>query len=128
MTLTELKKGMCHCKAVEFQVMLSDGLKDLRRCNCSLCSRRGAIMASAPLASLKVVKGEENLSLYQWNSKTAKHFFCKICGIYTHHQRRSDPTQFGFNIACLEGVNPFDFEDQLFIGKGAGQTLVHQDK
>jgi hypothetical protein len=42
---------------------------------------------------------------------TAKHFFCSKCGIYTHHQRRSNPDQFGVNVACLLGVSPFDFED-----------------
>ena len=42
---------------------------------------------------------------------TAKHYFCSICGIYTHHQRRSNPLQFGFNVACLEGVNPFELEN-----------------
>lgn len=68
-------------------------------------------MASVALADLSVTKGEENLTLYQWNTKTAKHYFCRTCGIYTHHQKRSDPSQFGFNVACLEGVDPFELAD-----------------
>ncbi len=54
---------------------------------------------------------------------TAKHYFCKTCGIYTHHQRRSNPKEFAFNIACLEGVNPFDFKD-VPVGDGKSQSLV----
>ena len=116
-------KGSCHCEQVCFEVELENGLVDLRRCNCSLCRRKGAIIASVPLEKLKVTKGEDVLSLYQWNSKTAKHYFCSNCGIYTHHQRRSKPTEFGFNIACLEGVNPFDYTE-IQIGDGASQKLV----
>ncbi|SRR6266516_4520301 len=51
------------------------------------------------------------LSLYKFNTGTAKHFFCSKCGIYTHHQRRSNPNQYGVNVACLSGLSPFDFED-----------------
>jgi hypothetical protein len=69
---------------------------------------RGAIAASVPIDGLKIIKGAEKLTLYQFNTMTAKHYFCSVCGIYTHHQRRSNPHQFGFNVACLEGVNPFD--------------------
>ena len=76
-----------------------------------MCKRRGAIVASVSLDRLKILKGEEFLSLYQFNTKTAKHYFCSKCGIYTHHQRRSNPTQYGFNVACLEGVNPFELEN-----------------
>lgn len=88
--MSEIKKGQCHCGAVEFQKELENSLEDIRRCNCSLCRRKGAIIASVAVEKLKVTKGEGNLSLYQWNTKTANHFFCKTCGIYTHHQRRSD--------------------------------------
>ena len=96
----------CHCGAVEIELDLPNGLENLRRCDCSLCRRRGAIAASVPLSGINIVKGEDNLVLYQFNTKTAKHFFCKVCGIYTHHQRRSNPEQYGFNVACLEGISP----------------------
>jgi len=69
---------------------------------------RGAIAASATLDGIHVIKGADKLTLYQFNTNSAKHYFCSICGIYTHHQRRSNPNQFGFNVACLEGVNPFE--------------------
>jgi hypothetical protein len=103
-----IHKASCHCGAVVLELSLPNGLDDARRCDCSMCRRRGAIVASVPLDGIKILKGEDVLSCYQFNTKTAKHYFCSICGIYTHHQRRSNPHQYGFNVACLEGVNPFD--------------------
>ncbi len=100
----------CHCGAVEMEVTLSDGLITKRRCDCSFCRRRGAVAVSAPLSGIRIVKGEDNLTLYQFGTMTAKHYFCKTCGIYTHHQRRSNPNQYGVNAACLDGVNPRDLD------------------
>ena len=103
--------GTCHCKSVQFTVTLSDGLNSARRCTCSFCAMRGAIAVSAPLGGIQFTKGEEHLSLYQFNTGAAKHYFCSKCGIYTHHQRRSNPNEFGVNVACLEGISPFDFSE-----------------
>lgn len=103
--------GACHCGAVRFHVHLSEGLHSARRCTCSLCRMRGAVAVSADIADLEVTRGKDALTLYQFNTGTAKHYFCSRCGIYTHHQRRSDPSQYGVNVACLEGVSPFDFEE-----------------
>lgn len=72
---------------------------------------RGAVTVSARLDDIVFVQGQDNLTLYQFNTHTAKHYFCKTCGVYTHHQRRSDPSQFGINVACIEGVSPFDFAE-----------------
>lgn len=99
-------RASCHCGAVQIELDLPDGLIDVRRCDCSLCRRRGAIAASVPLSGIHIVAGHEVLKLYQFNTKTAKHYFCANCGIYTHHQRRSNPHLYGFNVACLEGINP----------------------
>jgi hypothetical protein len=107
---TEIKpkhKASCHCGAVVLELNLSKGIVDPRRCDCSMCRRRGTIVASVALSGIKVVQGEEFLKLYQFNTNTAKHYFCSRCGIYTHHRRRSKPTQYGYNVGCLEGVNPF---------------------
>jgi hypothetical protein len=101
----------CHCKAIQFEVKLSDGLNTARRCTCSFCRMRGAVAVTAELGSIKFISGETLLTLYQFNTGTAKHYFCSVCGIYTHHQRRSNPNEYGVNVACLEGVSPFDFED-----------------
>lgn len=101
----------CHCGSVEILLDLPNGLEDVRRCDCSLCRRRGAITASIPLSGITILKGRDDLTLYQFNTKTAKHYFCKKCGIYIHHQRRSNPSQFGFNLACLEGLNPLKIQN-----------------
>jgi hypothetical protein len=98
----------CHCGAVVLELDLPNGIVDPRRCDCSICRRKGAIAASVPLSGVKVIQGAESLKMYQFNTKTAKHFFCSHCGIYTHHQRRSNPSQYGYNVGCLEGVNPFE--------------------
>lgn len=101
-------RASCHCGAVELVLDLPDGIVNPRRCDCSICRRKGAIVASVRLSGIRVVKGADILRLYQFNTSTAKHYFCSICGIYTHHQRRSNPQEYGFNVGCLEGVNPFD--------------------
>jgi hypothetical protein len=72
---------------------------------------RGAIAVSASLDGINITRGSELLTVYQFNPNTAKHYFCSRCGIYTHHQRRSNPKQYGVNVACLEGMSPFDFQE-----------------
>ena len=62
-------------------------------------------------SDLTIETGEEFLTLYQFHTLTARHYFCRICGIYTHHQRRSDPSLYGVNAACIKGVSPFDFAE-----------------
>jgi hypothetical protein len=125
--MNTVKTATCHCGAVELKIDLPDGLVNLRRCNCSLCRRKGAVMAMAPLAALRVSRGEENLGIYQWNTRVARHFFCKTCGIYTHHQRRSNPEEYGFNVACLEDVDPFAL-DEIALGDGASMSLVTESR
>ena len=106
--ILERHRATCHCGSVELELHLPDGIVDPRRCNCSMCRRRGAVVASVPLSGLRIVKGEESLKLYQFNTHVARHYFCANCGIYTHHRRRSNPEQYGYNVGCLVGVNPFD--------------------
>jgi hypothetical protein len=72
---------------------------------------RGAIAVLAALQDIEITSGAGLLTLYQFNTLQAKHYFCSKCGIYTHHQRRSNPGEYGINAACLEGVSPFDFEE-----------------
>lgn len=104
-------QGGCHCGAVQFEVKLSDGFKTVRRCTCSYCRMRGAVAVSADLDAIRFVRGEDALTTYRFNTGSARHFFCSQCGIYTHHQRRSNPRQFGVNVACLAGISPFDFAE-----------------
>ena len=66
----------------------------------------------------RVIKGEEKLKLYQFHTKVAKHFFCSVCGIYTHHNPRSNPAMTGFNIGCTQDINNINLKDiQLIDGQ-----------
>lgn len=93
----------CHCGAVRLSFPTLD-LASARRCDCSLCSRRGAIAVTVPVAELTVEAGE-TLRLYTFNTHVAQHHFCDRCGVYTHHRRRSNPEEYGVNLACVEGVD-----------------------
>jgi hypothetical protein len=103
--------GGCHCGAVRFEADLAHGLDSALRCTCSLCRMRGAVVVMADLGGLKITSGEEHLAEYRFNTGSARHYFCRTCGIYTHHQRRFDPSQYAINAACLDGVRPFDFAE-----------------
>lgn len=96
----------CHCGAVEIDAEFPQGLASAARCDCSFCLRRGAAAVTATTESLRIVKGADALTLYSWGTHTARHYFCKTCGIYVYHQRRSDPAECGVNLACIEGGNP----------------------
>ncbi|WP_136635074.1 GFA family protein [Pseudooceanicola onchidii] len=95
----------CHCGAVELAVILANGVEGARRCNCSFCRRRGAVTVTAAQGGVRIVKGADDLQRYQWGTRTAEHYFCKTCGIYTHHRRRSRD-EFAVNLAAIDGVDP----------------------
>lgn len=105
------RTGQCHCGGVRFRAKLSDGFETLRRCTCTYCRMRGAVVVSAEAGGVEVLHGAELLTSYRFNTGVAQHFFCARCGIYTHHQRRSNATQYGVNVACLDGLSPFDFAE-----------------
>ena len=103
--------GACHCGAVRFTVTLTEGFASARRCTCSICRMRGAVAVTSTPADFRITHGEDKLSTYRFNTKTAEHHFCSNCDIYTHHKRRSNAGQIGVNVACLEGVSPFDLAE-----------------
>ena len=70
-----------------------------------------------PKENFKLLEGSESLSLYQFNTEIAKHFFCKKCGIYTHHNRKSDPNGMGVNLGCIEDLDSMEFDAIQFDGK-----------
>lgn len=127
MEIQPVHRASCHCGAVQLELDLPNGLVELRRCDCSLCRRRGAIVASVPLDGLRILAGEDQLSLYQFGTHTAKHYFCSQCGIYTHHQRRSKPHEYGFNVGCLEGVNPYELVEVPVL-HGVRHPADHPDE
>ena len=102
--------GRCHCGAVRFRARLTEGLDSARRCDCSFCRMRGAVAVTAGLGGVEVLDGAELLTEYRFNTGVARHYFCSRCGIYTHHQRRSNPNEYGVNAACLN-VSPFAFAE-----------------
>jgi hypothetical protein len=101
--------GACHCGAVKFTVTLTEGFASARRCTCSICRMRGAVAVTSTPEQFRITEGADMLATYRFNTRTAEHHFCSVCGIYTHHKRRSNPHQLGVNVACLDGVSPFDF-------------------
>lgn len=112
--------GSCHCGAVTFRI---DGeITESYTCDCSLCRKKNALMAKIPQDRLTITSGEDKLSLYQWNTRIAKHYFCKLCGIYPFHRKRSNPEEYGVNLHCLDDFDPASLPTKL--GKGKGMTLV----
>lgn len=90
----------CHCGSVRF--VFQAQINELVRCNCSLCTKRNALMVSVPRDSLQVIAGEDALRSYRWNTGKAQHYFCATCGIYTFHQRRIDPGMCSVNAFCID--------------------------
>jgi len=101
--------GACHCGAVQFTVTLTQGFASARRCTCSICRMRGAVAVTSTHDGFTITQGADKLATYRFNTRTAEHHFCVVCGIYTHHKRRSNPNEIGVNVACLADVSPFDF-------------------
>jgi hypothetical protein len=95
--------GSCHCGRVTFA--LDAKLDYVMACNCSLCRRVGALWHGASDASFRITSGEDELLLYQFNTKTAKHYSCKQCGVHPFSRPRLDPTRWAVNVRCIDGVD-----------------------
>lgn len=106
--------GSCHCGAVRFTIDAE--IDEVIRCDCSLCRRKGALMAKVPESGLNLEAGEEALTLYQWNTGVAKHWFCRHCGIYPFHRKRSAPDSYGVNVGCLEDFDVAAYSYRLADG------------
>jgi hypothetical protein len=125
-SVTTAHAGSCHCGAVRFTVELPAEPR-AARCDCSICSMKGAVAVGAPLAALEIVEGADKLTCYRFNTGVAKHWFCSICGSYTHHQRRSDPTTYGVNVACL-GLHPMHDFPEVPVLDGINHSLDNDGK
>jgi hypothetical protein len=106
--------GSCHCGAVRFRVEAD--IDELTTCDCSLCTRKNAVMAKVHERALTITAGEEILSQYEWNTKRAKHYFCSRCGVYTFHRKRAAPDHFGINVFCLAEFDPASFAVRATAG------------
>lgn len=98
-----IHQGSCHCGRVRFA--LQAHINFVMDCNCSLCRRRGALWQGASDQQLTVVAGEEDLVLYQFNTLTAKHYFCRHCGIHPFARPRLDSSKWVVNVRCIDGVD-----------------------
>jgi hypothetical protein len=96
-------QGSCHCGRVRFE--LQAHITTALECNCSFCRRLGALWLSVPEADLKVLAGGEYLTLYQFGTRTAQHYFCRHCGIAPFSRPRQDPTRWAANLRCLEDLD-----------------------
>ena len=114
-----MKTLTCHCGAVEIQVNLEEEIDKLMRCNCSMCKRKGTMVTTINKENLKIVKGEDKIKIYQFNTKVAKHHFCSECGVQTHNLRRSDPNTYGINMGCIDEIEVNKlFKLKTFISDG----------
>ena len=114
-----MKTLTCHCGAVEIQINLQEEIDKLMRCNCSMCKRKGTMVTTINKENLKIVKGEDKIKVYQFNTKVAKHHFCSECGVQTHNLRRSDPNTYGINMGCIDEINVNElFKLKTFISDG----------
>ena len=117
-----MKKLKCHCGEVEVETNIPDNLEKILKCNCSICKRKGAVMSMVKNEDFKIIKGQDKLKLYQFHTKVAKHFFCINCGIYTHHNPRSNPTMTGFNVGCIDDIDTFKLKN-ISINNGQNHPL-----
>ena len=115
MTTHTTHRGSCHCGRVVFE--LDAAVAQVIECNCSICRRRAALWIGATDAQLRIVSGESELTLYRFGTETAKHYFCKHCGIHPFARPRIAPDRWAVNARCIEGLElrqltvvPFDGE------------------
>jgi len=97
-------EGRCHCGAVRFEI--ETDIPELTMCDCSMCHRRNAVMVKVHESRFTLLAGAEALAEYQFHTRTARHFFCRTCGIYPFHRKRVSPDHFGVNVHCLQDFDP----------------------
>jgi hypothetical protein len=107
-------QGSCHCGAVRFAI--TTGFPELTTCDCSICKRKNALMVKVHESSFELLAGKEALTEYQFHTHTARHFFCRTCGIYPFHRKRVTPDYYGVNVHCLEGFDPEGIPVRATIG------------
>lgn len=112
--------GSCHCGAVRFN--FNADVRELIRCDCSLCSKRNAVMGKIEERLFQITEGQSALSLYQWNTGRAQHYFFSKCGIYVFHRMSTLPTSFGVNAYCLDDFEP----SSVPISKSSGSLIPLQ--
>ena len=95
------QNGGCHCGAVRFRVFVA-GAKAIA-CNCSICAKKGMVNLIVTSEQFELIDGAASLSTYQFNTRAARHKFCKHCGIHPFSHPRSHPDGYDVNARCLDG-------------------------
>jgi hypothetical protein len=116
MTETRRHTGSCHCGSVRFAI--TTDFPELTTCDCSICRRKNALMVKVHEDQFELLAGADHLSEYQFHTKTARHFFCKVCGIYPFHRKRVTPDFVGVNVFCLDDFEPEGIPVRATVGKG----------
>jgi len=110
------KKGGCHCGAVTFEVRTA-GEIEVVNCNCSMCSKAGYLHLMVPKVDFRILTGEDKLTTYRFNTGTAKHTFCSICGVKPFYVPRSHPDGWSVNFRCLDADDFASVMTTEFDGK-----------
>jgi hypothetical protein len=93
--------GGCHCRRVRFEVMAAAQI-EVGECNCSMCSKTGFLHLALAREQFRLLSGEDALTTYQFNTRTARHLFCAYCGIKSFYVPRSNPDGYSVNARCLD--------------------------
>jgi hypothetical protein len=107
--------GGCHCGRVRFTATAD--LAGVTDCNCSICTKKGFLHLIVPPGQFVLLSGEADLTTYQFNTNTAKHTFCRVCGIHPFYVPRSDPDKIDVNVRCLDDVDPTRVDAHAFDGR-----------
>jgi hypothetical protein len=108
-------EGGCHCGRVRFQVTAD--LASVIDCNCSMCMKKGILHLIVPSECFELISGKDDLTTYEFNTKTAKHHFCRHCGIHPFYVPRSDPDKIDVNVRCLDDIDLSTLAPKTFDGK-----------
>jgi hypothetical protein len=113
--MRETYEGGCHCGRVRFRVTAD--LDAVTICNCSICTKKGIMHLIVPPEQFELLSGKDALTTYEFNTHTAKHTFCKVCGIHPFYVPRSDPDKIDVNVRCIDGVDLAAIRPKYFDGK-----------
>lgn len=108
-------EGGCHCGRVRFRVTAE--LTGIADCNCSVCTKKGFLHLIIPPEQFELLSGADDLSTYQFNTGTAKHSFCRHCGIHPFYVPRSDPDKIDVNVRCLDDIDLTTIQVTPFDGR-----------